>query len=261
MKKHTLLLALVLTGQGFAHAVARAVSDTLGVVGRTEYTSLHSIFSYSSYGYLILAILLFGVLFAALRGRDLFLRERVNAFNLFKAVHGYLKNNQLKEAASVAEAVGSTALGRVYSHLLGCCLEEHQRDLPQGQLPGRLQQELRVWELEYLPQLAVNLGWLSTLAWTSLLIGVMGAAFGLINAAAAFSQADLDLSLHTQFYIDNPLTIFVDLIGRFRYALGDIVLGCAAAAALLLMHRALLSRAERITNEARLYAQKLVNLL
>lgn len=265
MKKNALLLGLILAGQGLAHSAARTATDSLGVVGHTEYSSLQSIFSYSKYGYLILAIFLIGVLFAALRGRDLFLRERVIAFNLFKGVRGYLKNNQLAEAANIAQAVETTALGRIYTRLLGCCREAQERNLPQDQLNEMLQIELRTWELDRLSLLSFNLGWIGTLAWACFLIGVMGVAFGLINAAAEFSQADLTAFshgyIHRGIHPDNPLTMFVDFIGRFRYALGDLVLGCAAAVPLLLLHRLLLTQAEKIANEARLYAQKLLGLL
>jgi len=260
--KHILITACLilllglgsLWAQNAASDVAPAVGDTTLNTDEAEpagRVTLGSIIRDSNergrFGYMILLFFLGGVGYAFIRGRQLFIKERINAANLYKGLKGYLRNNQIDEAITIVDKLKHSSLGHIYFSALHVYQEKREaseRDVLEKEIKAAIDEGY----LQNVYKLDANLFWFDALAQICTWLGLLGTIWGLLYAFDALNNvADRE---------KNTL-----LTTGIKTAIGTTALGLMAAIFLTIIKGALHTKAQKIINEIDEYSVKLMNIL
>ncbi len=201
------------------------------------------------FGYMILLTFIIGLVYGIIRARQLFLNEKINAANMYKSLKGYLKNNQINEAITIAEQLKETTLGFIF--FSGLSVYRDSRDkTKQEDLGPAVQNAFDEAVLQSVYKLDAGLFWFDTLAQICTYLGLLGTIWGLLYAFSSLSDRTLIAS--------DRNTLLTEGI---KTAIGTTALGLLAAIPLTLIKGALFTKAQRIINEIDEYCVKLINYI
>ena len=109
-KRSILVVIALLISVGFLFA-----QETAGVPAVSDGVNLIQVFSSSGFfAYLILANLLIGLALGVVRYIQLFVREKIDAEKFFFKLKNFVKNDQIDEAAKIADQFKSTTMGFIF---------------------------------------------------------------------------------------------------------------------------------------------------
>ncbi len=220
---------------------------------RGEKVTLKSVFVDSNrqgvFGYMILLTFIVGLVYGIIRARQLFLNEKINAANMYKSLKGYLKNDQINEAITIAEQLKETTLGFIFFSGLSVIRDSRDKTKKED-LGTAVQNAFDEAVLQSVYKLDSGLFWFDTLAQICTYLGLLGTIWGLLYAFSSLSDRTLIASDR-----NNLLTEGI------KTAIGTTALGLLAAIPLTLIKGALFTKAQHIINEIDEYCVKLINYI
>ncbi len=241
-KRSILVVIALLISVGFLFA-----QETAGVPAVSGGVNLIQVFSSSGvFAYLILANLLIGLALAVVRYIQLFVREKIDAEKFFFKLKNFVKNDQIDEAAKIADQFKSTTMGFIFWS--GLTVYKDVRKSGKKGEEGRIAVQNAFDEavLQTVHKLDGGLFWFDTLAQISTYLGLLGTIFGLIQAFGAL--AGLTGAAQQRALTDG---IYV--------AIGTTALGLMGAIPLTLIKGGLYTRAQNLISNIDEYSVKLVN--
>lgn len=244
--KRILAIILIVLAMLLSACAKKATSDS----GKVD---LVTIFGDSNrqgkFGYFILVFFLIGLIYGGIRARQLFYSEKVNAANLYKGLKGYLKNNQITEAITIAEQLKHTTLGYIF--FSGLSVFKEVRETTRKEDLGKAAKDaFEEAVLQRVYKLDAGLFWFDTLAQICTYLGLLGTIWGLLYAFTSLSEFAAASKDKNQMLTDG-----------IRTAIGTTALGLLAAIPLTLIKGALFTKAQTRINEIDEYVVKMINYI
>jgi len=198
------------------------------------------------WGYLILLTFIIGLGLAIVRYMQLFVKEKVDAKQLFLKLKGFIKNDQLEDAAKITESFKNTTLGFIFWSGLMVFKDSRKSSLKGQDLKESIQNAFDEAALQTLHKIDGGLFWFDTLAQTCTYLGLLGTIWGLLEAFKGLANA-------TGAEQNKALTQGI------KTAIGTTAMGLFAAIPLTLVKGALYSRATKIIKEVDEFSTKMTN--
>lgn len=243
--KNILLVVLALAasfGFLFAQETEAAQQTTAGGI------TLGTIFEDSGvWGYMILLTFVVGIVYGIVRYIQLYQREKIDAQKFYLKLKGYIKNDQIDEAAKIAESFKSTTLGFIFWSGLRVFLDARKNKKGE-ELSKAVQNAFEEAVLQTVHKLDGGLFWFATLAQISTYLGLLGTIWGLLVAFDGLANAPDNLK--------NQL-----LTNGIKTAIGTTAMGLFAAIPLTLIQGGLITRAQKLINDIDEHSVKLINHL
>lgn len=186
--------------------------------------------------WVILFIWIFGLLIAVERVKSLF-KYDIDGTSLMTEIKKFVLTNEVQSA--IQSCSTSKAL------LPGVLRNGLKRS---NQSKEQIQDALEASMLEAQPHVEKRLGYLSLIANTSTLIGLLGTIYGLIQSFAAVASADAASKAEL-------------LALGISKAMNTTAMGLISAISIMVLHQILTTKAEKILADLEHYSVKLVDLL
>lgn len=238
--KHIVLvvLALAISLGLSAQEVKTAGGVTLGMIFKDS----------GWWGYLILLTFVIGIIYGVVRYIQLYQREKIDAQKFYLKLKGYIKNDQIEEAAKIAESFKSTTLGFIFWSGLRVFIDARKANLKGDDLNKSVQNAFEEAVLQTVHKLDGGLFWFSTLAQISTYLGLLGTIWGLLVAFDGLANAP-----------DNQKNQL--LTNGIKVAIGTTAMGLFAAIPLTLIQGFLYTRAQKLINDIDEHSVKIINYL
>ncbi len=198
------------------------------------------------WGYLIILTFVIGLGLAVVRYMQIFVKEKVDAKQLFLKLKGYIKNEQIDEATKITESFKNTTLGFIFWSGLMVFKDAKKSNLSGKDLRESVQNAFDEAALQTLHKIDGGLFWFDTLAQTCTYLGLLGTIWGLLEAFKGLANT-------TGAEQNKALTQGI------KTAIGTTAMGLFAAIPLTLIKGALYSRATKIIKEVDEFSVKMTN--
>lgn len=201
-----------------------------------------------TWGYLIILVFVIGLVLAIIRYIQLYVKEKIDASKFYLKLKGYIKNDQLDEAAKISESFKNTTLGFIFWSGLMVFKDAKKSSKNGKDLKESVQNAFDEAVLQTVHKLDGGLFWFDVLAQTCTYLGLLGTIWGLIMAFKALgtaSQAEANKSLTE----------------GIKVAIGTTAMGLMAAVPLTLIKGALLTRAQNVISDIDEFSVKMINQL
>lgn len=241
--KHIVLVVMVLLF--CAALIAQEAQQEVKARGVT----LKTIFDDSGkWGYAIILTFVIGLVYGVVRYLQLYQREKIDAQKFYLKLKGYIKNDQVDEAAKIAESFKGTTLGYIFWSGLRIYIDTRKANKKGEELDRAVQNGFEEAVLQTVHKLDANLSWFTTLAQICTYLGLLGTIWGLLVAFDALATAP-----------ENQKNIV--LTAGIAQAIGTTAMGLLAAIPLTLIHGGLFGRAQKILAEIDEHTVKIINYL
>jgi biopolymer transport protein ExbB/TolQ len=200
------------------------------------------------WGYLIIAIFIFGLVLSFIRYNQLYMKEKIDAGQVYLKIKGYIRNDQIDEAIKISESFNKTTMGFIYMSGLKGFKDARNSGKSGRSLVDYVQNAFDEANLQTLYKLDANLWWFDTLAQVCTYLGLLGTIWGLIEAFGALANAP---EAEKQ----------VRLTQGIEKAIGTTALGLIAAIPLTVIKGTLLSRAQKLIADVDEFSVKTINQL
>ncbi len=226
---------------------AQAAAET-AVPAKQGY-SLGQVFVDSGrWAYAILLVFIIGLVYGFVRWYQLYPKEKIDAGGFYLKLRNYIRNDQLKEAITVAESYKGTTMGFIFWSALRVFKDAKESGQSGGDLRNSVQNSLEEAVLQTVYKLDSGLFWFDTLAQVATYLGLLGTIWGLLGAFAGLAG----LTGAAQ------QTALTDGIKK---AIGTTALGLLTAIPLTLIKGWLLTRANNIISNIDEFSVKLINTI
>lgn len=196
------------------------------------------------WGIIIILVFVIGIAMAIVRYIQLWVREKIDAKQLFFKLKNFIKQDQIDEAAKVSEGFKETTLGFIFwSGIM--VFKEQRRSLNGKALRDSVQNAFDEAVLQKAHQLDSGLWWFDTLAQLCTYLGLLGTIWGLLKAFKGLGSG-------TQGGQAN-------LTKGIAQAIGTTAMGLVAAIPLTVIKGALKTRADNLIADIDEYCVKLIN--
>ncbi len=200
------------------------------------------------WGYLIIAVFIIGLALTFVRYNQLYLKEKIDAGQVYLKIKGYIRNDQIDEAIKITESFSKTTMGFIFMSGLKGFKDARSSGKSGRALTDFVQNAFDEANLQTLYKLESNLWWFDTLAQVCTYVGLLGTIWGLIEAFGALANApEAEKQLR--------------LTEGIEKAIGTTALGLIAAIPLTVLKGALLSRAQKLTADVDEFSVKTMNQL
>lgn len=200
------------------------------------------------WGYLIIAIFIFGLVLAFIRFSQLYMKEKIDAGQVYLKIKGYIRNDQIEEAIKISESFNQTTMGFIFMSGLKGFKDARTSGKSGRALTDHVQNAFDEANLQTLYKLDSNLWWFDTLAQVCTYLGLLGTIWGLIEAFGALANAP---EAEKQ----------IRLTQGIEKAIGTTALGLIAAIPLTVIKGSLLSRAQKLIADVDEFSVKTINQL
>lgn len=243
--KHIVLVVLVLLFCVALLAQETQVPEQAAKGG----VSLAKIFKDSGlWGYAIVLTFVIGLVYGVVRYLQLYQREKIDAQKFYLKLKGYIKNDQVDEAAKIAESFKGTTLGYIFWSGLRIYIDTRKANKKGEELDRAVQNGFEEAVLQTVHKLDANLSWFTTLAQICTYLGLLGTIWGLLVAFDGMANAPDSQK-------NQLLTVGI------AQAIGTTAMGLIAAIPLTLIHGGLYGRAQKILSEIDEHTVKIINYL
>ncbi|HQB50477.1 MAG TPA: MotA/TolQ/ExbB proton channel family protein [Candidatus Cloacimonas sp.] len=226
---------------------AQAAAET-AVPAKQGY-SLGQVFVDSGrWAYAILLVFIIGLVYGFVRWYQLYPKEKIDAGGFYLKLRNYIRNDQLKEAITVAESYKGTTMGFIFWSALRVFKDAKESGQSGGDLRNSVQNSLEEAVLQTVYKLDSGLFWFDTLAQVATYLGLLGTIWGLLEAFAGL--AGLTGAAQQAALTDG-----------IKKAIGTTALGLLAAIPLTLIKGWLLTRANNIISNIDEFSVKLINTI
>ena len=200
------------------------------------------------WGYAIILTFIIGLVYGIVRYIQLYQREKIDAQKFYLKLKGYLKNDQLDEAAKVAESFKGTTLGYIFWSGIRIYIDTRKANKKGEELDRAVQNGFEEAVLQTVFKIDANLSWFNTLAQICTYLGLLGTIWGLLEAFESLANAPESQK--------NQL-----LTAGISKAIGTTAMGLVAAIPLTLIHGGLYGRAQKILADIDEHTVKIINYL
>jgi biopolymer transport protein ExbB/TolQ len=246
MKTKNIMLVLLLLVIGvsiFAQTTQTTAAEQASKV------TLGGIFKDSGFWrYPILLVFVLGIVYAIVKYIQLYQREKIDARKFYLKLKGYIKNDQVEEAAKIAESFNKTTMGFIFWSGLRVYIDSRKANLKGEELTRAVQNAFEEAVLQTVYKLDAGLFWFTMLAQVATYLGLLGTIWGLLDAFNALANAP-----------ESQRSAL--LTNGIKVAIGTTAMGLFAAIPLTVIQGIFHSRAERMTNEIDEHTVKLINTI
>ncbi|HNZ33098.1 MAG TPA: MotA/TolQ/ExbB proton channel family protein [Candidatus Cloacimonas sp.] len=238
----SLFICVGLFGQNAGEAAAPAAPASQG------YSIVQVFVDSGNWAYAILLVFIIGLVYAIVRWNQLYRKEKIDAGGFYLKLRNYIRNDQLEEAAKIAESYKGTTMGFIFWSALMIFKDAKKSGQSGNDLRMAVQNSVEESVLQTVHKLDSGLFWFDTLAQVATYLGLLGTIWGLLEAFASLSG----LTGAAQ------QTALTDGIKK---AIGTTALGLLAAIPLTLIKGWLLTRANNVISDIDEYSVKLINTI
>jgi len=216
---------------------------------KAEGVSLGMIFKDSGWWrYPILLTFIIGVVYGIVKYFQLYQREKIDARKFYLKLKGYIKNDQVEEAAKISESFNKTTMGFIFWSGLRVYIDSRKANLKGEELSKAVQNAFEEAVLQTVYKLDAGLFWFTMLAQVATYLGLLGTIWGLLDAFNALANAP-----------ESQKSVF--LTNGIKVAIGTTAMGLFAAIPLTVIQGILHSRAQKIINEIDEHTVKIINYI
>lgn len=252
-KKHIILVVIALfvcLGALFAQAAEEtAAVPATAAAAAPAASGFFTIYSQSGdWAHPILLTFIIGIVYAVVRWRQLFRKEKIDAGKFYVKLRTYVRNNQLDEAVKISESYNGTTLGFIFWSAIKIFREQKQSGMQGAELRQSVENALDEAIMQKVHKLDAGLFWFDTLAQIATYLGLLGTIMGLLDAFSALAGL-------TGAAQQNALTKGIQL------AIGTTALGLMAAIPLIVIKGGLVTKSNNLISDCDEYSIKLINTI
>lgn len=196
------------------------------------------------WGVIIILVFVIGLAMAIVRYIQLWMREKIDAKQLYFKLKNFIRQDQIEDASKVAEGFKETTLGFIFWSGIQV-FKEQKKSISGKVLRDSVQNAFDEAVLQKVHQLDSGLWWFDTLAQLCTYLGLLGTIWGLLKAFKGLgggSQAES-----------------ANLTKGIAEAIGTTAMGLVAAIPLTIIKGLLKTRADKLIADVDEYCVKLIN--